>query len=60
MSLVAEEITQVDDHVKIRLTSQLINGISRALQKMLKYFIGTATSTFFVLPVVGAFPVILF
>ena len=28
-------MTQVDDHVKKRLTSQLINGISRVLQKLL-------------------------
>ena len=28
-------ITQVDDHVKMRLISQLINGISRVLQKLL-------------------------
>ena len=26
-------IPQVDDHVKIRLTSQLINDISRVLQR---------------------------
>ena len=28
----AEKITQVDDHVKIRLTLQLINSISRVLE----------------------------
>ena len=33
--------TQLDDHVKIRLTSQLIKGISKVLQKLLKYFSGT-------------------
>ena len=37
--------TQVDDHVKIRLTSQLIKGISKTLQKLLKYFSGTIIST---------------
>ena len=40
-------ITQVDDHVKMKLTSQLINGISRILQKLLKYFNGTNISTSF-------------
>ena len=40
--------TQLDDHVKIRLTSQLIKGISKVLQKLLKYFNGTITSTSFV------------
>ena len=55
---VAEELTQVDDHVKTRLTSQLINEISRVLQKLLKYLNGTAISTFFVLLAAGVFPVI--
>ena len=50
--------TQVDDHVKIRLTSQLIKGISRALQKLLKYFSGTIISTSFSLLLLGVFPVI--
>ena len=53
----AEEITQVGNHVKIRLTSQLINGISRVLQKLLIYFNGTIISTLFVLPAAGVFPV---
>ena len=39
------------------LSSQLINGISRVLQKLLKYFNGTIILTFFVLPVAGVFPV---
>ena len=30
-------ITLVDDHIKIKLTSKLINDISRALKKLLKY-----------------------
>ena len=51
-------ITQVDDHAKIRITSQLINGISRVLQKILKYFNGTIISTSFVLPSAGVSPVI--
>ena len=29
------------DQVRIRLISQLVNGISRVLQKLLKYFHGT-------------------
>ena len=39
----------------MRLTSQLINGISRVTQKLLKYFNGTS----FVLPSLGLYPVIL-
>ena len=44
----------------MRFMSQLINGISRVLQKLLKYFNGTAISTFFVLPLPGVFSVTLF
>ena len=51
-------ITQVDDHVKMKLTSQLINGISRVLQKLLKYFNGTIISTSFELPTAEVFSVI--
>ena len=51
-------ITQVDDLVKMGLTSQLINGISRVLQELLKYFNGTIISTFFVFPSSGVFSVI--
>ena len=51
-------ITQSLDYVKIRLTSQLINGISRVLQKLPKYFNGTIISTSFVFPSSGVFPVI--
>ena len=51
-------ITQVDDHVKMRLTSQLINGISRVLQKLLNYFNGKTISRSFILPSAGVFPVI--
>ena len=39
----------------MKLTSQLINGISRVLQKLLKYFNGTIISTSFVLPSAGVF-----
>ena len=49
--------TQVDDHVKIRLTSQLIKGISKVLQKLLKCFSGTIISTSFV-PLFPVRPVI--
>ena len=42
----------------MRLTSQLINDISRVVQKLLKYFNGTIISTSFVLPSVEVFPVI--
>ena len=52
-------ITQSLDLVKIRLTSQLIKGISRVLQKLIKYFNGTIISTSFVLPASGVFPIIL-
>ena len=46
------------NHVRMRLISQLIKGISRVPQKLLKYFNGTAILTSFVLPLVGVFPVI--
>ena len=51
-------ITQVDDHVKIKLASQLIKGVSIVLQKLLRYFNGTIISTSFSLPAAGDFPVI--
>ena len=44
---------QVDNHVKMKLISQLIKGISRVLQKLLKYFNGTVISTIFLLPAAG-------
>ena len=43
----------------MRLISQLINNISRVLQKLLKYLNGTNILTSFIFPAVGAFPVIL-
>ena len=43
----------------MRLISQLTNGISRVLQKLLKYFNGTAILTSFVFPAAGVFSVIL-
>ena len=57
--LVAEEIRQFSDQVIMRLILQLIKGISRVLEKLFKYFNATVTSTFFVLPSAGVFPVIL-
>ena len=39
-------ITQFADQVKVKDTSQLINDMSKLLQKLLKYFNGTAISTF--------------
>ena len=50
-------ITQFADKVKIRLSSQLIKGISRVLRKLLKYFIGTIISTSFI-PLSPVWPVI--
>ena len=55
---VAEEVAKFLDQVKIRLSSQLINDILRVLQKLIKYFNGTDSSTFFVLRTSGSFPVI--
>ena len=50
-------ITQVDDHVKMKLISQLINGLSRFSKNYLNISISNI-STFFVLPPAGVFPVI--
>ena len=51
-------MTQVDNHVRIRLISQLIKGISRMLQNLLKYFNGATILTSFVLSAAGFFSVI--
>ena len=51
-------MTQISDHLKIRSAFQLIKGISRVLQKLLKYFSRVVISTSLVLPSVGALPVI--
>ena len=40
------------------LTSQLINSLSKVLQKLLKYFNGEIILTSFVLPPTEVFPVI--
>ena len=50
-------MTKFADQVKIRLTSQLIKGISRVLQKLLKYFNGTIISTLFISPSSSYWPV---
>ena len=55
---VALVIIQVDDHVNVKLTSQLINDISRVLQKLFKCFNGTIISTSLVLPSAGVIPII--
>ena len=43
----------------MRLIAQFVNGISRVLQKLLKYFNGTTISMFVLLSASGVFPVIL-
>ena len=52
-------IAKFSDHVKIRFISQLINGMSSALQKLLKFFNDTTISTSFFLLLPSNFPVIL-
>ena len=42
--------THFSGQAKMRLISQLIKGIPRVLQKLIKYFNGTIISTFFVPP----------
>ena len=39
--------TEFSNHVKVRHTSQSINGTSKVLQKLLKYSNGTTISRFF-------------
>ena len=41
-----------------KLTSQLINGISRVLRKVLKYFNRTIVLLSYVLPPAGVLPII--
>ena len=43
------EGAQFSDQVRIRLISQLSKGTSRVLQKLLKYFNGTAIFAFIIL-----------
>ena len=49
-------MTQVDDHAKMRLPSQLISGISKVQKKLPKYFNDITISTPFVLPSTEVFP----
>ena len=51
--------TQFSDQVKIRFISQLIKGVSGVLQKLLKYFNGTAISTFLSVLLSSNLPVVL-
>ena len=51
-------IMQFAGQVRIKLISHLIKGISRVLQKLLKYLNGTAISTSSVLTSTGVLPVI--
>ena len=59
VSPISDEIAQLGDHIKIRLTSRLINCIARVLQELLKYFNGTIISKSFVLTSTGVFLVII-
>ena len=51
--------THFSDYDKIRFISQLINGMSSVLQKLLKYFNGTTISASFVVLTPSNFPVML-
>ena len=51
-------IMQFADQSKISSTLQLIKGISRVLQKLLRYFIGTIISTSSILPSLLVWPAI--
>ena len=55
--MLVQIITQFLDQVKISSTSQLIKGISRVLQKLLRYFNGTIISTL-IIPSLIVWPVI--
>ena len=57
-AILVDTTTQFADQVKMRLTSQLIKGISRVLQKLLKYFNGTIISTLSISPSSSVWPVI--
>ena len=49
--------TQFSIHFNESSTLQLINDISNDLQKLLKYFNGTAISTFFFVPLFSVLPI---
>ena len=50
MAFVSLSNTHLSDQVKMRLISELIKGISRILQKFLKYLNSIIISTLFLLP----------
>ena len=50
VSFVSLDNTHLSDQVKMRLSSQIVKGISRVFQKLLKYFNDTIISTSFVPP----------
>ena len=51
-----DNMTQFADQVRLRLIYQLINGISRVLQKLLRYFNGTIICHYYLsLPVLLVF-----
>ena len=52
VTLSTSEMIQFNEHVRIRLFSQLITGFSRVLQKLQNYFNGTGI--FFVFVVLAA------
>ena len=58
-SVLLSVITQLLDQIKVKDTSQVINGISNAFQKLLKCFNGIENWTFLVFPLLAALPVIL-
>ena len=51
-------MTQLADHVNIKSISQLLKGISRVLQKLVRYFGGKGISTSLVLLSEEVLPVI--
>ena len=53
------DLVITNDQIIIRLISQLINGIAKLIQNILKYFNDNAISTSFMLPVSGVSSVIL-
>ena len=52
LSVPAADKTQCFDHVSFYYNLQLINGISSGLQKLFRYFNGTAIILFFRIPLV--------
>ena len=58
LALLVLIIIQFADQSKVSSISQLIKGISRVLQKLVKYFSGTVISTPFISPSLFFWPVI--